>query len=111
MIDDQPPKRQRDLFADYGQHARATRRESVKAHRRPMLADIIEHLRSCGTAGATRYEIADAIDRPIQSVCRPCLAILNDQSAVETGERRKTRWGRWAAVMVAREYLRDGVTS
>jgi len=92
--------KQLDLLYDYGQHSKATRRQAATAKRQPLIEIILNFVRSCGPRGATRDEIAIAIDRPVQSVCRPALALLNDGALIETAECRLTQWGKPAAVVV-----------
>jgi hypothetical protein len=96
--------KQLDLLSDYGQHSRATRREALMATRSPMLEAVLNYVRKCGAAGATRDEIAMHLDRPVQSITRPVFDLRNDQAIVETPARRPTRWGRLAVVCIAREY-------
>jgi hypothetical protein len=100
----QPIKRQRDLFQDYGQHSRATRREAFKAKRQPLIERVISQLRLLGKHGATLWELHLLLDVPYQSVGRPCVDLKNDRSIFETGERRKTATGSWASVMVHSDF-------
>jgi len=92
--------KQLDLLYDYGQHSKATRRQAATAKRKPLIEIVLNFVRSCGTRGATRDEIAIAIERPVQSVCSPVLALLNDGAFIETAECRPTQWGKLAAVVV-----------
>lgn len=100
--------KQLDLLFDYGQHAKATRRQAVNAKRQPLIEATLNAVRSCGPRGATRDELAIALDRPVQSVCRPVLDLLRDGSIVEPGDMRKTRYGKFAAVVVDARYAPDG---
>ncbi len=100
----QPKYRQRDLFQDYGQHTRATRREALQGGRKPLLERVIATLRSLGRYGATRWELHELLGVPYQSICRPCLDLVNDHTLTHTGERRKTPTGSWAAVMVHSDF-------
>ena len=105
IINNETPKCQSDLPGiDTGRHSRATRREALKAERSPMLERVLEYVRSCKWRGATRDEIAIHCERPVQSITRPVLDLINDQSIVETKNRRPTRWGRSAVVIVAAEW-------
>lgn len=101
--------KQLDLLPDYGQHARKTRREAATSKRPPLIEIILNLVRNCGTRGATRDEIAIAIERPVQSVCGPVLVLLNDGAIVETAVCRPTRWGKPAAVVVDVQYSPSGV--
>lgn len=88
---------------DYGQHARATRRDAYLAAMPRQSARQLAALRSladAGDFGRTRNELADDIGVPIQSVCSVALALLRDQLAVETDQRRLTPTGSKAAVLV-----------
>ena len=103
--------KQLDLLYDYGQHARATRSQAATAKRQPLIETVLKLVRSCGTRGATRDEIAIAIERPVQSVCRPVLDLLNDGAIIETAECRPTRWGKLASVVVdAQQHFPKGAT-
>jgi hypothetical protein len=75
-IPDGPPMRQPDLFPAFGSPSHATRCEAMKAKRLPLLETMLAELRRCGRHGATRYELASALERPIQSICRPALDLL-----------------------------------
>lgn len=96
--------KQLDLLSDHGQHSRATSREAMTRSRSPMLELILEYVRSRTWQGATRDEIAVHLNRPIQSICSPVLALLQDHAIVETKERRLTRYGSPAVVCVAPEW-------
>ncbi|MDV6030380.1 MAG: hypothetical protein F9B45_09790 [Phycisphaera sp. RhM] len=100
-----PPATQPDLL-DHGQHAKATRAAASAAAmpKAPSRQEqVLTFLRSRGPTGATRHEIADAMNWPLSSVCGPALAILRDGLAVENGERRQTQFGSQAAVIIAAE--------
>ncbi len=64
---------------------------------------ILDYVRSRGQFGAIRDEMAVALERPIQSVCSTVWNLINTGLLVPTKERRRTRWGRKASVVVARE--------
>lgn len=100
--------KQLDLLLDYGQHSKATRRQALNAKREPLIEAILNAVRSCGERGATRDEIAITLNRPIQSVCRPVLDLLRDGAIVELGVMRKTRYGKFAAVVVDARYSPNG---
>lgn len=96
---------QPDLF-DSGQHAKQTRAIAAASaiEKAPSRRDRIESfIRSRGPHGATRHEIAAAMDWPLSGVCSPVLAMLRDGRLIETGERRLTQYGSMAAVIVVSE--------
>lgn len=96
---------QPDLF-DSGQHAKQTRAIAAASaiEKAPSRRDRIESfIGSRGSHGATRHEIADAMDWPLSSVCAPVLAMLQSGRLIENGDRRETQYGSMAAVIVCAE--------
>jgi hypothetical protein len=96
--------RQLDLL-DHGLNATQTRAIAAAASltkaptRRELIADYVH---SQGTTGATRQQISDALDLPIQSVCGPVLSMLVSGRLIETDRKRDTSNGKPAAVIVCR---------
>jgi hypothetical protein len=99
--------KQIDLIEDYGQHGRETRKLAMQ-NREPLIEKILISIRNAGEYGRTRDELAFILSRPIQSICRPVLDLLRDEAIIETAIVRKTRWGRFAAVLVEREHTPPG---
>ena len=98
-----PTYRQLDLL-DHGLHAGQTRAQAARdaLPKQPRRRDAIElHVATCDRYGATRQEIADALQMPIQSVCGPVLALLTEGRLRETDRTRVTRNGKPAAVLVS----------
>ena len=96
---------QLDLL-DWGQHAAATRAEAARAAQPRQIErqeQIVEYVAGCGSAGACRHEIAEAMGWPVQSVTSPVLILLRAGRLRESGERRLTPFGRPAAVVVSTE--------
>lgn len=90
-----------------GQSARQASVDAMTAPRMPLLRAIADWVHRRGRLGATRDEVATALCRPIQSVCRPILALLQDGELVDTRRRRLTQWGCEATVFVHRDYVGD----
>lgn len=99
--------KQIDLLEDYGQHGRETRKLAMQ-NREPLIEKILLSIRNAGAYGRTRDELAFILARPIQSICRPVLDLLRDEAIIETAIVRKTRWGRFAAVLVDRDAASGG---
>ncbi|QDV42941.1 hypothetical protein Enr13x_27930 [Stieleria neptunia] len=101
---------QTPLF-DHGQHAKATRAAAASAAKEKgpnRRLQILTLLRSRGTTGATRHEIADAMGWPLSSVCSPVLELLRTGDLIENGEKRKTQFGSMAAVIVVNPLKAEG---
>lgn len=64
---------------------------------------IAAHVASCGRYGATREDIAEALDLPIQTVCPLVKSMQVSGRLVSTSRKRSTRNGRPAAVLVTPE--------
>lgn len=70
---------------------------------------IVAYIVNCGRRGATRDDIAAALDLPIQCVCGPVRDLLDAGEIHETAETRPTRLGSAARVLVAPAcIIRDG---
>lgn len=93
---------------DFGQHAKTTK-AMAHSSARPRQADrrkrIAAYVRSCGARGAHREEIATAMAMPLQSVCSPVLELLREGVLIETPQRRPTKTGSMAAVIIAMEVV------
>jgi hypothetical protein len=64
---------------------------------------IAAHVASCGRYGATREDIAEAFDLPIQTVCPLVKSMQVSGRLVSTSRKRSTRNGRPAAVLITPE--------
>jgi len=64
---------------------------------------VLECVRSRLSYGATRDEVAQAMEMRLQTVCARMRELVVKGYVVDSGRRRKTTSGRMAAVMVARE--------
>lgn len=110
MSTDSGKSTQESLF-NYGQHAAATRAEAYQ-NALPLLpgrkARYLQALIAAGRRGLTREEGGNALGVPQNCINSAALAILRDGLAVETGERRPTKMGATAAVMVHVDHLRGG---
>lgn len=92
-----------------GQTARKASVDALRKNRPPLLLEIIAWTESRGQYGGTRDEAATALKRPLQSVCRPILNLLQDGELVDTKTRRQTQWGREATVFVHRSFADQAV--
>jgi len=61
---------------------------------------IAAHVATCGNYGATREDIAEALDLPIQTVCPLVKSMRANGRLVSTSRTRLTRSGKPAAVLV-----------
>lgn len=68
---------------------------------------IARYVANRGRYGATRDEIGEALDLPIQSVCPAVKAMTLSGRLVSTSRKRPTRSGRPAVVVVAPRYIID----
>ncbi|PHQ32453.1 hypothetical protein [Rhodopirellula bahusiensis] len=112
MIDDllQTSSETLPLF-DHGQHAKATKAEAYQ-NALPLMPGrmtaFLKALHDAGRPGLTREEGGDALGVPQNCINSVALKILREGLAVETGERRKTKMGATAAVMVHVDHLDGG---
>lgn len=60
---------------------------------------IVAKLRELGATGATRHELAIALNRPISSMCARVHEMEDVGIVVETGETRLTQYGHPATVI------------
>lgn len=107
----QDPPQNLPLF-DHGQHAKAARAEAYQ-NALPLMpsrmAAFLNALEAAGRRGLTREEGGIAIGGlPQNCINSVALKILREGLAVETGERRKTKMGATAAVMVHVDHLDRG---
>lgn len=63
---------------------------------------VLKFVRGRGIRGATRDEIAEGLSLPVQSVCSPVLALIERGELREKGQTRTTRYGKPAAILVAK---------
>lgn len=64
---------------------------------------VLKHIERMDSVGATRDEIADALNLPISTVCGRVNELLDPRwpDVFETDQRRPTRYGKPAVVVVA----------
>ena len=69
---------------------------------------VLKHIQRMASVGATRDEIAEALGIPLSSVCGRVNELLDPRwpDVVETDQRRNTRYGKPAVVVVAVEVVR-----
>lgn len=60
----------------------------------------VDYVASCGHRGATREEIADGLNLPLQSVCPLVFSLTRSGQLLTTSRTRQTRAGRSAEVVV-----------
>ena len=60
---------------------------------------IVAKLRELGSTGATRHELAIALNRPISSMCARIHELEEAHVVVETGGTRETQYGKPATVV------------
>lgn len=60
---------------------------------------IVEKLQELGSVGATRHELAIALNRPLSSMCARVHELEEAQIVVETGGTRETQYGKPATVI------------
>ena len=99
-----PTATQLDLM-DHGRYSHRTRAvAAASANRRtPTRRDEIElFVAGRGNHGATRQEIANALEIGIQSVCGPVCSLIESGRLVETSRKRANPTGSAAAVIVSR---------
>ena len=60
---------------------------------------IAAKLRDLGSTGATRHELAIALNRPLSSMCARVHEMEEAGIVVETGETRETQYGKPATVV------------
>ena len=60
---------------------------------------IVAKLRDLGSMGATRHELAIALNRPLSSMCARVHEMEEAGIVVETGETRETQYGKPATVV------------
>ena len=70
--------------------------------------EVIEKLRSLGSVGATRHELAQMLNRPISSMCGRVNELEHAGIVIETGETRPTQYGKEATVVRLAPRLCDG---
>lgn len=104
MLTNGPPgatTNQPSLF-DHGETAKETRAAACQAAKsKPSrIEQIAMFIRSRGSEGATRHEVAGHFSWPLSGVCRPCLELLRSGDFVEHGT-RLSPYGSPAAVIVA----------
>lgn len=65
---------------------------------------VLKHVERMATVGATRDEIAEALAMPVSSVCGRVDELLDERwpDLVETDQKRPTKFGRPAVVLVAK---------
>jgi hypothetical protein len=65
---------------------------------------ILKHIEKMADCGATRDEIADSLGLPVSTVCGRVNELLDPRwpDVVETDQRRNTRYGKPAVVLVAK---------
>lgn len=68
---------------------------------------ILKHIEKMADCGATRDEIAEALGLPVSTVCGRVNELLDPRwpDVVETDQRRNTRYGKPAVVLVAKIYV------
>ena len=64
---------------------------------------VLEAIRSSGYRGCTRPELAEATGLPLQSICARASELLEGGLIVVSEQRRRTRFAKWAEVLVAKE--------
>jgi hypothetical protein len=97
------PAEQLDLL-DHGCHAGQTRAESARQaapHGHARRDAMERHIVTAGSHGATRDELAIALDLPVQSITGPVSELLAAGRIKENGRKRPTRYGRPAAVLIS----------
>ena len=68
--------------------------------RSPKLADLVlDAVAAAGDHGLTRYELAEILSRPIQSVCRPVRELLDAGKLIERGDCRPSPYGNASRVL------------
>lgn len=69
---------------------------------------VLKHIQRMASVGATREEIADALGMPLSSVCGRVNELMDPRwpDVVETDQRRLTRYGKPAVVVVAVEVVK-----
>jgi hypothetical protein len=99
-------------FVDSGQASRETRKKAfsdslLRAETRK--ASVLEFIRNRGPYGATRDDVAYALPTlSPYSVPSAVLSLIGDGLVIETGLKRMTRYGKPAAVVIAKEYMPPG---
>ena len=94
------PERLRELRSFGAAEARReAHRRQTRARKEKLYQEILEF--SCGRGGFTADELAAAWDCPANHVAPRISELLKSGRLIETGERRQTRSGSWAAVLEA----------
>lgn len=90
------------LIAINHQTANTTRTafEAARPKLNPRQLAINEHLQIVGRSGLTRYELAEKMRLPIQSITGPVRVLLDNGAIVEPGNRRESPHGKPAKVLV-----------
>ena len=78
-------------YTDTSQEALATIKPKIKT-KREMVYDLIK------LKALTNYEISDELDMPLSSVCGRCRELQELNLVVDSGLRRKTKYGKQAIV-------------
>ena len=83
-------------YTNTSQEALATIKPKIKT-KREMVYDLIK------LNALTNYEIADELDMPLSSVCGRCRELQELNLVVDSGLRRKTKYGKQAIVWQRRK--------
>jgi hypothetical protein len=76
--------------------------ESTPAsHRQRAREEIVAYIKGCGLDGAITDEVADALDLVSQSASARMSELKALGTIIDSGQRRRTRNGKFARVMVA----------
>lgn len=80
---------------------------SIKDSKRAAQLAILRYLRSCAHYGATASEMSDALGIRQASMSARCSELKAKKQVVDSGNRRKTDTGRYAAVLVLKEFANE----
>src|SRR3989442_1261310 len=83
--------------------------ETVAPNKEIIRSKILAFIRARGGRGATSDEIAEAWQCSPNHCAPRATELIRDGRLVRSGQRRKTRAGCWAAVLIAKEFSAGGI--
>jgi hypothetical protein len=83
--------------------------ETFAANKETIRLEILAFIRERGRAGATADEIAEAWQCSPNHCAPRATELIRDGRLIRSGQRRKTRAGCYAAVLIAKEFGTGGV--
>ncbi|EMI20508.1 hypothetical protein RMSM_02540 [Rhodopirellula maiorica SM1] len=108
---DQPFRDQPTLFGsavdviDYGKRNRDETYRDDSARRPSQRGMVLARIANHGIDGVTREQLADEMGLPLASVCGRVRELKDCGEVVDTPNRRVTRSGKYAAVVICREFI------